>query len=183
MRYQAGSEAVRLDAPERRRHQNEKTARNLEVINGAGLDAGVRQGVSPKFLARLKVIVAAVCVFVVIGCARVALTSATVSALQANSSLRSQIKTAQSLQSDLVVQRSVLTSSSRIVRIATQNYGMVLATSSESLVITGAQAADATSGEEATASQDATANAASTGAVDGESAQGETSAEATPDAA
>lgn len=133
MRYQ-GSEAVRLDAVERRRSQ-ETPSRSFEVVEGSGLDARVREGVSPQFLAKAKVAIMVVCLVVTLGMCRVALTSATVSALESNSSIRTDIKTAQVLEDDLKVERSVLSSNSRITRIATQNYGMVYAGVGESMTI------------------------------------------------
>ena len=98
MRYQ-GSEAQRLETAERRRSQHTVERMPLrpsfEVVEGAGLDARVREGVSPEFLLRVRVVLIAVAIFIVLGLARVALYSATVSSLTANEDLRTQIASAQ----------------------------------------------------------------------------------------
>jgi cell division protein FtsL len=128
MSLRASSEAVRFDGAERARQR-----RSFEVIEGRGLDARVREGVGAEFLARLRWIAFAAAVLLVLSLARVAVTAATVSILKDNATLRSDIKTAQSLHADLEVQRSLLSDSTRIDRIATQNLGMALASSGESV--------------------------------------------------
>lgn len=146
--------AARIDVVERRRPR-EKARPSFGVVEGAGLDSRVREGVSAQFIGRLKMVVAAVCVFVVLGSCRVALCASTVSMLEQNASMRTDIKTAQTLEDDLKVQRSVLSSNSRIVRIATQNYGMVKAEDSETLDVTSSdESADATSSQDASATTD-----------------------------
>ncbi|HJA29226.1 MAG TPA: cell division protein FtsL [Candidatus Olsenella pullicola] len=130
MRYQ-GSEAYNVAAAERRREHPERSPRpSFEVVDGGGLDARARAGVSRTFVMRVRAVVAIAAVLVVMGMARVALASATVSVLQTNADLSAQIEEAQTLNSDLRIERSVLSSNSRISRIATQNYGMVLPTES-----------------------------------------------------
>lgn len=74
-------------------------------------------------LVRVALVAAAICA---LGFARVAISTATVSALQANESLESQVGDATALYNDLKASKSALSSVSRIERIATQNYGMVL---------------------------------------------------------
>lgn len=126
MRYQ-GSEAYSFDAAERRRDRSQRGAANaFEVVTGGGLDARARAGVTPTFVARVRVVLIAAACLIVLGMARVALSTATVSILSANSELSGQVEDAETLNEQLRVQRSVLSSSSRISRIATQNYGMVL---------------------------------------------------------
>lgn len=147
MRYQ-GSEAVSLDAVERRRPQ-QVPSRSFDVVEGEGLDARAREGVGPQFLARAKAISAAVCLVVALGMCRVALSAATVSTLQASSQITSDIKAAQTLEDDLKVERSVLSSSSRITRIATQNYGMVYAGVGEAMTLS-TDSSDADGATEAT---------------------------------
>ena len=128
MRYQ-GSEAYWMETAEPRRELAPEPGRaSLEVVEGGGLDARVRRGVSARFLARFRVALLAVAVLFVLGAARVALTSGTVRLLQENSSLKTQISEVEASSSDLKIARSVLSSNSRIARIATQNLGMVLAT-------------------------------------------------------
>ena len=148
MRYQ-GSEAQRLETAERRRSQHNVERMPLrpsfEVVEGAGLDARVREGVSPEFLLRVRVVLIAVAIFIVLGLARVALYSATVSSLTANEDLRTQIASAQATKSDLQISASTLSSSTRIDRIATQNYGMVAPTETEKITLEDQAASSSTS--------------------------------------
>ena len=94
-----------LETAERRRSQHTVERMPLrpsfEVVEGAGLDARVREGVSPAFLLRVRVVLIAVAIFIVLGLARVALYSATVSSLTANEDLRTQIASAQATKSDI----------------------------------------------------------------------------------
>ena len=129
MRHQ-GSEAYSVETAERgRRYASAAPRPSFEVVSGGGLDARVRQGVSAEFVTRVRAVLLAAALLFVLGVARVALTSATVVVLQDNSALKTQIEEAQTLSSDLRIERSVLSSNSRISRIATQNYGMALPTS------------------------------------------------------
>ena len=149
MRYQ-GSEAYRVESAERRRERLEGQARaSFEVVDGGGLDARVRSGVTPAFVARVRAIVAIAAVLIVVGMARVALSSATVVLLQSNSELTTQIEEAQSLNANLKIERSVLSSNARISRIATQNYGMVLPTESVHLSSSSAEQAEVPDGDAA----------------------------------
>ncbi len=166
-----GSEAYSLYGAERVRRQESHAP--FEVVRGGGLDAQVRQGVSHTFVSRLVVAMAAVTVFVCLGFCRVALTTATVSQLQQTASLKEDIVSATATNNDLQIERSVLSSSSRIDRIATQNYGMVYPTSSDSITVgesgnldealstpIAADAAEEAADEDPEASADATQNAA-----------------------
>lgn len=155
-----GYAAAQLDTVERRRAQ-EKTRPSFGVFDGAGLDSRARAGVSARFVARLKAVVVVACVLVTLGACRVALCSSTVTLLEQNASTRTDIKTAQTLEDDLKVQRSVLSSNSRIVRIATQNYGMVKSTDDETLDVSpddSAESQDASdqSSSDGETTQDAT---------------------------
>lgn len=142
MRYQ-GSEAYSMEAAERGRERIEREARpSFEVVTGGGLDARARAGVSPAFVARLRVAVAVAAFLIVLGMARVALTSTTVALLSDNAALTTQISETQSTNEQLRIERSVLSSNSRISRIATQNYGMVLPSETVTLDLTNASAAD-----------------------------------------
>lgn len=126
MRYQ-GSEAYKLDGAERRRERRQaKSAPSFEVVSGGGLDARARAGVSPEFVARVRTVLIVAAALIALGMARVALSSATVTLLSANSELSAQVEETESLNEQLRIQRSALLSNSRISRIATQNYGMVL---------------------------------------------------------
>lgn len=140
-------------------------ARSFETIEGAGLDARERAGVSRQVLSTLKVLAAVAAIFMVLSAARVGVFTYAATILSQNSTMRSELKEARSLQDDLRVQRSVLSSASRIDRIATQSYGMVLAGDSVKLAVGDAEAAAAAAAEaETSASADAQETSASTAA-------------------
>ena len=105
----------------------------FEVVRGGGLDARVRSGVTAQFWSRFELFVACALAFATIGICRVALTAATVSNLTQANALEEKISTSASANSDLKIERSVLSSSSRVNAIATQNYGMVLSTDTEAM--------------------------------------------------
>lgn len=169
-----------MDVAERSRERRDERVEqrpSFSVVTGGGLDARARAGVSPQFLHRVRTVVVCALVFLALGACRVALSTATVSTLQANSALRSQIKEAQTLNEDLQVEKSVLSSSSRISRIATQNYGMTLSTNREVVDLSSA------SDSAATASSDATSASASASSADGDAAQSVTNTDtASPEA-
>ena len=152
MMYQ-GSEAVRLDyLGEATPRREQRTS--FEVVEGAGLDHLERRGVSPQFIANLK-LAAAVCVALVILCvARIGVYSMAVGTLASNESMRSELKQTVALEDDLRIQRSVLSSTQRIDRIATQSYGMVAANGAEKLSVS--DSADTTSEGTGTADAQAT---------------------------
>ena len=171
MRYQ-GSEAVRMDVAERSRERRDERVEqrpSFSVVTGGGLDARARAGVSPQFLHRVRLAVVCALVFIALGACRVALSTATVSTLQANSALRSQIKEAQALNEDLQVEKSVRSSSSRISRIATQNYGMSLSTNREVITVSSNGASADAAATEATSAGEAASASATT--ADGDAAQ------------
>lgn len=127
MSYRA-SEAFDLDVQEEREYAGvpgRRARRSLDVVEGGHLDADVRQGVSQAFARHVRLIVIAVVVFCALGAARVALTAQTVALMSQNLTLSSQIDEAGALNDELHAERSLLSSSSRIRRIATENYGMV----------------------------------------------------------
>ncbi len=149
MRYQ-GSEAFDMDyaiAPGEERES--RRAASLEVLTGGGLDARARRGVSREFVGQLRNILVIAAALIAIGAVRVFLSTATVATLSANTALRSEISDARNLNSELKIERSVLASNSRIARIATQNYGMVLST--EALTVKVGDAAEAEATEQAAA--------------------------------
>ncbi|MEY8436757.1 cell division protein FtsL [Atopobiaceae bacterium 24-176] len=127
-----GSEALRLD---NRDHAQAGARRSFDVVEGAGLDSAVRRGIAPERLAAFKIALACVAVFLVLGVARVALTAATVQTLEANSELSSQVSTAEDTAKELRIEAAVLSNSSRISTIATENLGMVYAGAGESLTV------------------------------------------------
>ncbi len=149
MRYQ-GSEAFDMDyaiAPGEERES--RRAASLEVLTGGGLDARARRGVSREFVGQLRNTLVIAAALIAIGAVRVFLSTATVATLSANTALRSEISDARNLNSELKIERSVLASNSRIARIATQNYGMVLST--EALTVKVGDAAEAEATEQAAA--------------------------------
>lgn len=156
-----GTEAYDLDAS--RGAFAPQGARSFETIEGAGLDARERAGVSRQVLSTLKALAAVAAIFMVLSAARVGVFTYAATILSQNSTMRSELKEARSLQDDLRVQRSVLSSASRIDRIATQSYGMVLSGDSVKLAIGDAEAAAAAEAEaENSASADAQETSAST---------------------
>jgi len=171
MRYQ-GSEALDMETADRRatRHEEARAPRpSFSVVTGGGLDARARRGVSTAFLTRVKVAVVVSMTFIALGTCRVALTTASVSLLQGNVTLRSEIKEAKAYNDDLQVEHSVLSSASRIDRIATQNYGMVLSSSYDVLDLTTANNGASATADEASAPTDS--EVSGTTQTDGEAAQ------------
>lgn len=145
---------------------------SFEVVSGGGLDARARRGVAPEFLARVKAVVACALVFFALGACRVALTSAAVASLQGNATLKSQISEAKTTNDSLMIERSALSSNSRISRIATQNLGMVLSTDTETVTIGAAAEASsadaaASDGQAARADGDAAQSASEDASVQG----------------
>lgn len=169
MRYQ-GSEAYSFDVAERRRERVEERNRaSFEVVTGGGLDARVREGVSHQFFRRVCAVLAVAAVLFVLGAARVALTAGTSALLAQNADLKSQITEAETLNDDLKITRSVLSSNSRIARIATQNLGMVLASNREVITLEDGTGTDAAQDGASTATDTGTSAAASQ--ADGDAAQ------------
>lgn len=159
MRYQ-GSEAYSMDVAERRRERLEQQAApSFEVVTGGGLDARARAGVSPTFVARLRAVLVVAAALVALGMVRVGISAATVSLLSSNSTLSSQIEEATTLNDQLSVQRSVLSSNARIARIATQNYGMVLTGDAVTIEVTSQEGEQPADGEAAQTADDAAAQA------------------------
>ena len=109
-----GTEAARLDYAERAWEYGVTQRPRFDVVEGGGADARVRQGVTSGFMIGVQLIALIVAAFVLLGSVRVALTSATVNLLKSNLTVKAEI-----------VERSVLANTTRIMRIATENYGMV----------------------------------------------------------
>jgi cell division protein FtsL len=153
----AGSEAELLDDSLARAQEPLRSERPaFEVVTGGGLDAKARQGVSPFFLSCIKMAAIIVAFVVALGGVRVTLTAATVTTLQANAQLQTQIEDACDYCDALQVERSVLSSASRINRIATQNYGMVYCEAAETLLMPGDESASASLEEQFTQASDPT---------------------------
>lgn len=109
--------------------------RSFEVVTGGGLDREARRAVSGAFVLCVRWGLIAVAAFMAISLARIMLTTATVQSLRATASINQQIEAAQNFESSLRVEKSVLSSTTRIARIATQNYGMTLPESYDHITI------------------------------------------------
>lgn len=121
MVYQS-SEARRIDVP-----TFADAADRLNVLEGGGLDQMARRSASPTFLKAAVCAVALMITLFIVGSVSIALTSGSVSILQSNETLSSQISQAEDANADLRIACSLLSSSDRIGRIATQNLHMVYA--------------------------------------------------------
>ena len=124
-----GSEAVaRATQFEHEYAPEQSTRSSFEVVPGGGLDADARRGVSSQFIQRVKLIAVAAALFLTLGVVRIGISTATVSTLQANNVIRNEMRATTATNDSLRVSRSLLASTTRIERIATQNYGMTLET-------------------------------------------------------
>lgn len=124
-----GSEAVARTTQFEHEYAPEQSTRtSFEVVPGGGLDADARRGVSSQFIQRVKLIAVAAALFLTLGVVRIGISTATVSTLQANNVIRNEMRATTATNDSLRVSRSLLASTSRIERIATQNYGMTLET-------------------------------------------------------
>jgi len=159
-----GSAAYRLDSVETSPRLDDR--RDFEVIQGGGLDARARQGLSRDFLARLRVFVICVVSVVALGSARVALSVAAVSSMKGNEAIQASIDQALDDNTNLRVLDAQLSAASRIDAIATQNLGMV--------PTAGALSTTATTSLKSTASADA-ASASPAGARAGRTSSGKAS--------
>lgn len=124
-----GSEAVARAIQFEHKYAPEQSTRtSFEVVPGGGLDADARRGVSSQFIQRVKLIAVAAALFLTLGVVRIGISTATVSTLQANNVIRNEMRATTATNDSLRVSRSLLASTTRIERIATQNYGMTLET-------------------------------------------------------
>ena len=124
-----GSEAVARTTQFEHEYAPEQSTRtSFEVVPGGGLDADARRGVSSQFIQRVKLIAVAAALFLTLGVVRVGISTATVSTLQSNNAIRNEMRATTATNDSLRVSRSLLASTTRIERIATQNYGMTLET-------------------------------------------------------
>ena len=174
MRYQ-GSEALNMNyagnfVPEERSQETP-----FEVLPGGGLDARARRGVSPEFVANVRNVLVVAAVLILLGLVRVVLSSAAVAALNTNETLSDQVTDAKNLNDDLKIERAVLSSNSRISRIATQNYGMVLSNDAMDIKVGDAAAQEQAAQEQAAAVAAAQAKAAEESAAAVSAAQASTS--------
>lgn len=124
-----GSEAVARAIQFEHEYAPEQSTRtSFEVVPGGGLDADARRGVGSQFIQRVKLIAVAAALFLTLGVVRIGISTATVSTLQANNVIRNEMRATTATNDSLRVSRSLLASTTRIERIATQNYGMTLET-------------------------------------------------------
>ena len=124
-----GSEAVARTTQFEHEYAPEQSTRtSFEVVPGGGLDDDARRGVSSQFIQRVKLIAVAAALFLTLGVVRIGISTATVSTLQANNVIRNEMRATTATNDSLRVSRSLLASTTRIERIATQNYGMTLET-------------------------------------------------------
>ena len=124
-----GSEAVARTTQFEHEYAPEQSTRtSFEVVPGGGLDADARRGVSSQFIQRVKLIAVAAVLFLMLGVVRIGISTATVSTLQSNNVIRNEMRATTATNDSLRVSRSLLASTTRIERIATQNYGMTLET-------------------------------------------------------
>ena len=124
-----GSEAVARTTQFEHEYAPEQSTRSsFEVVPGGGLDADARRGVSSQFIQRVKLIAVAAALFLTLGVVRIGISTATGSTLQANNVIRNEMRATTATNDSLRVSRSLLASTTRIERIATQNYGMTLET-------------------------------------------------------
>ena len=124
-----GSEAVARAIQFEHEYAPEQSTRtSFEVVPGGGLDADARRGVSSQFIQRVKIIAVAAALFLTLGVVRIGISTATVSTLQSNNVIRNEMRATTATNDSLRISRSLLASTTRIERIATQNYGMTLET-------------------------------------------------------
>ena len=124
-----GSEAVARTTQFEHEYAPEQSTRSsFEVVPGSGLDADARRGVSNQFIQRVKFIAVAAVLFLMLGVVRIGISTATVSTLQSNNVIRNEMRATTVTNDSLRISRSLLASTTRIERIATQNYGMTLET-------------------------------------------------------
>lgn len=158
-----GTEAARLDTYERA-YEYEVTGRqSFDVVEGGGIDARVRRGVTSDFVAQTRLVAIAVVLFVVLGAARVAITTATVTYLKANLVVQDRIEQAQETNASLRIERSVLSNTARITRIASQNYGMTYCATQERVDLTPRSEEDIASVQTADVKPDVDGNLPATG--------------------
>ena len=150
MRYQ-GSEALNMNYAGAGALEERSRETSFEVLPGGGLDARARRGVSHEFVASVCHVLIIAAAIITLGLVRVGLSSAAVSALAANSS--SEVTDAKNLNDDLKIERAVLSSNSRISRIATQNYGMSLSNDAMTVKVGAAAEAERAEQEAAQAAQ------------------------------
>lgn len=150
-----GSEAARLDVYRGESLQQQRQA-TLRTVAGEGADAKARAGVSAEFLSKYKAFLVVLAIVGALCVARVGTFALAAGIMADNAAMRTQIEQSTTLANQLRIQRSVLSSTSRIDRIATQTYGMVAAGTVEQMTA-GQASAEAEAAEEAAAAEDTAA--------------------------
>ena len=121
------SEAIDITSVERDYERQQPVASpSFEVVPGGGLDSHARRGVSTQFISAVMTVVLAFALIFTIGVGRVVLSTMTVSKLQANNETRTALRQMTAENDNLRISRSLLSSNTRIEKIATQRYGMKL---------------------------------------------------------
>lgn len=121
------SEAIDITSVEKDYERQQTVASpSFEVVPGGGLDAHARRGVSTQFVSAVMTVVLAFALIFTIGVGRVVLSTMTVSKLQANNETRTALRQMTAENDNLRISRSLLSSNTRIEKIATQRYGMKL---------------------------------------------------------
>ena len=118
-------------------------SRDFGVVEGRGLDALARQGVSPETISSFAKVFAAFLFIMVLGIARIYVSTLASSAQSDSDTLRNQIQAAQTLEGELRVEESVLSSNHRIASIASKHFGMVQDVNKEEINIPAPQTQDA----------------------------------------
>ena len=108
------------------KHKHGDNISHYYAVPGGGLDAHARRGVSTQFISAVMTVVLAFALIFTIGVGRVVLSTMTVSKLQANNETRTALRQMTAENDNLRISRSLLSSNTRIEKIATQRYGMKL---------------------------------------------------------
>lgn len=134
-----GSEAYVLEetAYELEPRSSRQDVSHLQTVRGGRLDSEAARSVSRVFWTRAKLVTITLLTIFALGAVRVALTVATVSTLSATTSMKAQLTEAQDTNDQLRISHSILSSESRISRIATQNYGMSYDSDRETINLSG----------------------------------------------
>ncbi len=140
MAYQSNL-AFQLDA--NREAQVLPSPRPLSLHEGGGVDARVRHEASHSLSLLVRSVVAITLVLAVLGGLRVVLTVQTVNTLKHVNEVESNVSEALDARNELMMERSVLSNTDRIQRIATENYGMIYANEVETITVKQAVADEA----------------------------------------
>lgn len=158
------------EADERRQERQGRRA-SFEVVAGEGLDARARAGASPAFLRAVATACAAVVVLLVLGVARVALSTQAMSMLQSNARVQAQIDQVAQDNDTLRLERTKLSDAGRLRALAT-GYGMVSADSTEAVTLGSAASGAADPSAQDPSAQDSSGAASTAAGSQGASSSG-----------